>query len=103
METFEFTVLDCLSHWMIFLDGLIFVLLLAPRSGLAVKHFLDVGGKNEIPKFLSYFYFNNHIMINVTMVSHVIFQLVAGVIDSDYRGNVGVVMFNFSEDEYSGK
>lgn len=36
----------------------------APRSGLAVKNFIDVG---------------------------------AGVIDQDYRGNVGVVLFNHSE------
>lgn len=42
----------------------------APRSGLAYKHFIDVG---------------------------------AGVIDQDYRGNVGVVMFNFSETEFEVK
>jgi dUTP pyrophosphatase len=40
---------------------------IAPRSGLAVKHFIDVG---------------------------------AGVVDRDYRGNVAVVMFNFSDSEY---
>ncbi|XP_063418897.1 deoxyuridine 5'-triphosphate nucleotidohydrolase-like [Mytilus trossulus] len=39
----------------------------APRSGLAAKHFIDVG---------------------------------AGVIDQDYRGNVGVIMFNFGEQEF---
>ncbi|XP_064471975.1 deoxyuridine 5'-triphosphate nucleotidohydrolase-like [Ornithodoros turicata] len=39
----------------------------APRSGLAVKHFIDVG---------------------------------AGVIDEDYRGNVGVVLFNFGSQEF---
>lgn len=27
----------------------------------------------------------------------------AGVIDSDYRGNVGVILFNFSDDEFVGK
>ncbi|ANS71121.1 dutpase [Pteropox virus] len=43
---------------------------IAPRSGLAVKHFIDVG---------------------------------AGVIDSDYRGNVGIVLFNFGEKSYSIK
>lgn len=40
---------------------------IAPRSGLAVKHFIDVG---------------------------------AGVIDEDYRGNVGVVLFNFGGQEF---
>lgn len=40
----------------------------APRSGLAVKNFIDVG---------------------------------AGVIDEDYRGNVGVVLFNHSEVEFA--
>ncbi|CAK8682354.1 unnamed protein product [Clavelina lepadiformis] len=39
----------------------------APRSGLAHKHFIDVG---------------------------------AGVIDQDYRGNVGVILFNFSDQEF---
>ena len=41
----------------------------APRSGLAVKHFLDVG---------------------------------AGVVDMDYRGPLGVVMFNFGQSDYHG-
>uniref|UniRef100_UPI00398E7125 deoxyuridine 5'-triphosphate nucleotidohydrolase-like isoform X2 n=1 Tax=Pristiophorus japonicus TaxID=55135 RepID=UPI00398E7125 len=39
----------------------------APRSGLAAKHFIDVG---------------------------------AGVIDEDYRGNVGVILFNFSKESF---
>ncbi|OUM56556.1 hypothetical protein PIROE2DRAFT_18788 [Piromyces sp. E2] len=40
---------------------------IAPRSGLAIKHFIDLGG---------------------------------GVVDSDYRGNLGVIMFNFGEKEF---
>lgn len=40
---------------------------IAPRSALAVKHFIDVG---------------------------------AAVIDEDYRGNVGVVLFNHSEKDF---
>jgi dUTP pyrophosphatase len=39
----------------------------APRSGLAVKKFIDTG---------------------------------AGVVDYDYRGNVGVVLFNHAEDDF---
>ncbi|KAI8606683.1 dUTPase-like protein [Dissophora ornata] len=39
----------------------------APRSGLAVKHFIDVG---------------------------------AGVVDYDYRGPLGVVLFNFGQKEF---
>ncbi|XP_052895078.1 deoxyuridine 5'-triphosphate nucleotidohydrolase [Anopheles moucheti] len=42
----------------------------APRSGLAVKNFIDVG---------------------------------AGVVDEDYRGNVGVVLFNHSEADFEVK
>lgn len=41
----------------------------APRSGLASKHFLDTG---------------------------------AGVIDADYRGPLGILMFNFSDVDYEG-
>eukprot|EP01138_Halocafeteria_seosinensis_P003703 gb/GECG01003786.1/.p1 GENE.gb/GECG01003786.1/~~gb/GECG01003786.1/.p1 ORF type:complete len:155 (+),score=18.06 gb/GECG01003786.1/:1-465(+) len=42
----------------------------APRSGLAHKHSIDVG---------------------------------AGVIDADYRGNVGVILFNFSDKPFEVK
>ena len=40
---------------------------IAPRSGLAVKKFIDVG---------------------------------AGVVDADYRGPVGVVLFNFGDEDF---
>eukprot|EP01006_Ploeotia_vitrea_P057847 TRINITY_DN68364_c0_g1_i1.p1 TRINITY_DN68364_c0_g1~~TRINITY_DN68364_c0_g1_i1.p1 ORF type:complete len:163 (+),score=21.34 TRINITY_DN68364_c0_g1_i1:25-513(+) len=40
---------------------------IAPRSGLAWKHSIDVG---------------------------------AGVIDADYRGNVGVILFNYSDTDF---
>ena len=43
---------------------------IAPRSGLAVKHFIDTG---------------------------------AGVIDSDYRGQVKVLLFNHSEVDFEIK
>ncbi|XP_005188706.2 deoxyuridine 5'-triphosphate nucleotidohydrolase [Musca domestica] len=43
---------------------------IAPRSGLAVKNFIDVG---------------------------------AGVVDEDYRGNLGVVLFNHSDVEFEVK
>ena len=43
---------------------------IAPRSGLAHKHFIDTG---------------------------------AGVVDYDYRGNVGVILFNHAETEFTVK
>ena len=43
---------------------------IAPRSGLAAKHFIDIG---------------------------------AGAVDQDYRGNVGVVMFNHNADAFTIK
>lgn len=43
---------------------------IAPRSGLTVTKFIDVG---------------------------------AGVIDEDYRGNVGIVLFNFSDQDFRVK
>ncbi|XP_016018747.1 deoxyuridine 5'-triphosphate nucleotidohydrolase, mitochondrial isoform X3 [Rousettus aegyptiacus] len=42
----------------------------APRSGLAAKHFIDVG---------------------------------AGVIDEDYRGDIGVILFNFGKEKFEVK
>jgi dUTP pyrophosphatase len=42
---------------------------IAPRSGLAVKNFIDTG---------------------------------AGVVDEDYRGSVGVVLFNHGETDFAG-
>lgn len=42
----------------------------APRSGLAVKHFIDTG---------------------------------AGVVDEDYRGNIGVVLFNHSDTDFKSE
>ena len=42
----------------------------APRSGLAVKHFIDTA---------------------------------AGVVDEDYRGAVGVVLYNHGPDDFIGK
>ncbi len=42
---------------------------IAPRSGLAVKHFVDTG---------------------------------AGVVDQDYRGEVGVVLFNHGDEDFKG-
>jgi len=29
-------------------------------------------------------------------------QIIAGVIDQDYRGNIGVVLFNFGKEDFTG-
>lgn len=51
------------ANVVLWLDGRV-----APRSGLASKHFIDTG---------------------------------AGVIDADYRGEVKVLLFNFSEVDFT--
>lgn len=51
------------ANVVLWLDGRV-----APRSGLASKHFIDIG---------------------------------AGVIDADYRGEVKVLLFNFSEVDFT--
>lgn len=59
----------------------------APRSGLAAKHFIDVGGM--------YIYAVSSWKDFLTL-----YTLSAGVIDEDYRGNVGVVLFNHSDVDF---
>ena len=46
---------------------------IAPRSGLAAKHHIDVGAGEDFNDFFSFF---------------------SGVIDADFTGNMGVVLFN---------
>ena len=62
----------------------------APRSGLAAKFHIDIGG-NNFEKFC----------LNWSLIGSLMFS--AGVIDKDYRGNVGVVMFNHSQDAFDVK
>lgn len=56
---------------------------IAPRSGLAVKYFIDVGG--------------NIINIKVNNIIYKLFFPSAGVIDSDYTGEVKIVLFHHSQ------
>jgi dUTPase len=65
----------------------------APRSGLAVKHFIDVGGQFQYLK--KFHFFSSFMMLYLTVA-------LAGVIDEDYRGNVGVVLFNHSDADFQG-
>ena len=61
----------------------------APRSGLSWKHHLDVGGESVCVCWPTGSHTHTH--------THT-----AGVIDRDYRGNVGVVLFNLSKKNYEG-
>lgn len=62
---------------------------IAPRSGLAVKNFIDVGG-TCVGGVLGLFYY-------------IFFFCVAGVVDEDYRGVVKVVLFNHSDTPFEIK
>uniref|UniRef100_A0A3P9JR81 Deoxyuridine 5'-triphosphate nucleotidohydrolase n=1 Tax=Oryzias latipes TaxID=8090 RepID=A0A3P9JR81_ORYLA len=73
----------------------------APRSGLAAKHFIDVGGM-----FL--FLFLSSLTQPNLDVGHFnscfcVCPFSAGVVDEDYRGNLGVVLFNFSKETFEVK
>ncbi|OXB79942.1 UNVERIFIED_CONTAM: hypothetical protein H355_009757 [Colinus virginianus] len=70
----------------------------APRSGLAAKHFIDVGVVTS-PNLECLKYWQ-HLLIGCPFYS---FQISAGVIDEDYRGNVGVVLFNFGKETFEVK
>lgn len=59
---------------------------IAPRSGLAVKNFIDVGGE-----WLS---FNWGVIVRSNL---------AGVVDEDYRGILKVVLFNHSDTDFEVK
>lgn len=63
---------------------------IAPRSGLAVKNFIDVGGKIMLSNL------SNHIII-ITL------YFTAGVVDEDYRGVLKVVLFNHSDLDFEVK
>jgi dUTP pyrophosphatase len=67
---------------------------IAPRSGLAWKNFIDVGGK-----CLNYFLYQSTICSYDLMFIYTF--IIAGVIDEDYRGNVGVLLFNHSDKDFT--
>jgi len=61
----------------------------APRSGLAYKHSIDVGAG----------------VIGTGVLVGLMQQPVVNryhVADADYRGNVGVILFNFSDKDFAG-
>jgi len=60
----------CFLHVRGLVSKITVLVVVAPRSGLAHKHFIDVG---------------------------------AGVIDYDYRGNVGVILFNHNDTPFEVK
>ncbi|XP_054095589.2 deoxyuridine 5'-triphosphate nucleotidohydrolase, mitochondrial isoform X1 [Callithrix jacchus] len=72
----------------------------APRSGLAAKHFIDVGGLLEVHS-------RPCLPVNHLWAAEqqrlLPVSSSAGVIDEDYRGNVGVVLFNFGKEKFEVK
>lgn len=67
---------------------------IAPRSGLAWKNFIDVGGTYS---------FVNVYIIWADFFMVLFASYLAGVIDEDYRGNVGVLLFNHSDEDFTVK
>lgn len=67
----------------------------APRSGLAAKYFIDVGGEclptPDCEPEIHVLFWCSYLLC------------IAGVVDEDYRGNVGVVLFNFGKDTFEGE
>lgn len=71
---------------------------IAPRSGLALKKGIDVGGtccavarSSSLPHLLMIFLASLFLFVS------------AGVIDADYRGPVGVILFNWGNDPFQIK
>lgn len=60
---------------------------IAPRSGLARDHFLDIGGGIVMCVYHDFFFRSDC-------------SYILGVVDPDYRGNVRVIVFNFSDQAY---
>ncbi len=67
---------------------------MAPRSGLAWKHSIDVGAGMSLRAYLDV------TVLNTASASPRACE--TGVIDSDYRGNVGVILFNHSDQDFEG-
>ncbi|KAI4888567.1 hypothetical protein NFI96_014858 [Prochilodus magdalenae] len=69
----------------------------APRSGLAAKHFIDVGASQGFLERKVEGFLEQVRQVGWGPLPH------TGVVDEDYRGNVGVVLFNFSKETFEVK
>ena len=61
-------------------------ILLAPRSGLAAKFGIASGGIDIIQ--------------SIICINTVFLFSIGGVVDADYRGNVGVILFNHNDSDF---
>lgn len=77
------------NNYYLFERELIASFFLAPRSGLAAKFGIDTGGNIRIK--------------SISLINDIFSCKIAGVIDADYRGNVGVILFNHNDSEFISK